>query len=248
MDKKNRLMQMQLPIFPETTKLINSSVGFFKKDEFIYYLHNGSPIFCHHVDNKSNYRYIIGNLVVSKLCHPSELCKALGISQRNAERYAQKLRAQGMESFFNQADHRGECYKMTEAVLIQAQQLLDEGRSQLNTAKTLGVSESCIRYHLKGGTLKKTLIQKAEYSPGSTSGERNFIDFEASKAIGTGATRVEERIAASRGELEQTPIRFENCQSIDHAGVLLMLPALFGTRSYGLLNTLSKDSRCLLRH
>ena len=45
-------------------------------------------------------------------------------------------------------------------------------------------------------------------------------------AIGTGATRVEERIAASRGELKQTPIRFENCQSIEHAGVLLMLPAL----------------------
>lgn len=45
-------------------------------------------------------------------------------------------------------------------------------------------------------------------------------------AIGTGATRVEERIAASRGELKQTPIRFENCQSLEHAGVLLMLPAL----------------------
>ena len=45
-------------------------------------------------------------------------------------------------------------------------------------------------------------------------------------AMGTGATRVEERIAASRGELQQTPIMFENCQSLEHAGVLLMLPAL----------------------
>lgn len=148
-------MQMQLPIFPENTKLINSSVGFFKKDEFIYYLHNGSPIFCHHVDNTNNYRYILANLVESKLCHVSEISKALGISQRNVERYAQKLRQQGIESFFNQTDHRGECYKMTESVLIHAQQLLDQGKSQLNTANTLGVSESCIRYHLKGGSLKK---------------------------------------------------------------------------------------------
>jgi hypothetical protein len=61
---------------------------------------------------------------------------------------------------------------------------------------------------------------------GSSPGERNNIDFEASKIIGTAATRVEARIAASRGELSQTPIRFEHCQSIEYAGVLLMLPAL----------------------
>jgi biotin operon repressor len=148
-------MQMQLPIFPESTKLINSSVGFFKKEDFIYYLHNGSPIFCHHIDSKNNYRYILANLVESKLCHASEISKALGISQRNVERYAQKLRQQGIESFFNQTDHRGECYKMTDPLLIQAQQLLDDGKSQLKAAKTLGVSESCIRYHLKSGNLKK---------------------------------------------------------------------------------------------
>ncbi len=150
-------MQMQMPIFPETTKLINGSVGFFKKDDFIYYLHNGSPIFCHQIDSRNNYRYIIANLVVSKLCRPSEISKALGISQRNVERYAKKFREDGMESFFNQIDHRGECYKMTEGVLIEAQQLLDAGNSQLKTAKTLGVSESCIRYHLKGGSIKKKI-------------------------------------------------------------------------------------------
>ena len=152
-------MQMQLPLFPETTKLINSIVGFFKKDEFIFYLHNGSPIFCHHKDSLNNYRYILANLVVSKLCHPCEISKALGINQRNVERYAQKLREHGMESFFNQQDHRGECYKMTEPMLIQAQQLLDSENSQLKTANILGVSESCIRYHLRSGSLKKNAIK-----------------------------------------------------------------------------------------
>ena len=150
---------MQLPLFPETTKLINSSVGFFKKEEFVFYLHNGSPIFCHHEDSLNNYRYILANLVVSKLCHPCEISKALGINQRNVERYAQKLREHGMESFFNQQDHRGECYKMTEPMLIQAQQLLDSENSQLKTANILGVSESCIRYHLRSGSIKKNAIK-----------------------------------------------------------------------------------------
>ena len=154
-------MQMQLPIFPENTKLINGSVGFFKKDGFIYYLHNGSPIFCHHVDNTNNYRYILGNLVESKLCRASEISRALGISQRNVERYAQKLRQQGIGSFFNQTDHRGECYKMTESLVLQAQQLLDNGKSQLNAANSVGVSESCILYHLKSGNLKKNVNSKS---------------------------------------------------------------------------------------
>lgn len=148
-------MQLQLPVFPETTKLINSSVGFFKERDFIYYLHNGSPIFCHHVDSMNNYRYILANLVQSKLCSASEVSRALGVSARNIERYAKKLRNHGMESFFNQTDGRGECYKMTESTLIKAQQFLDAGMSQLKTSKELGLSESCIRYHLKNGNLKK---------------------------------------------------------------------------------------------
>lgn len=73
---------------------------------------------------------------------------------------------------------------------------------------------------------KKTLVPNPEDHQGSTPWERNIIDFHASGTIGIAATRVEERVAASRGELEQTPIRFENCQSVEHAGVLLMLPAL----------------------
>jgi predicted transcriptional regulator len=85
----------------------------------------------------------------------------LGVSQRNVERYAQKLREQGIESFFNQVDHRGECYKMTDSVLVQAQELLDAGKSQLRAAKALGVSESCIRYHLKSGNLKKNTGPKS---------------------------------------------------------------------------------------
>ena len=152
---------MQLPIFPENTKLINSSVGFFKKDEFIYYLHNRSPIFCHHVDNINNYRYILANLVESKLCRSSEISRALGISQRNVERYAQKLMQQGIESFFNQTDHRGECFKMTESLVLQAQQLLEDGKTQLGTANSVGVSESCIRYHLRIGNFKKSTNSKS---------------------------------------------------------------------------------------
>lgn len=59
---------MQLPKFPQTTKLVNSNVGFFERDDFVYYLHKGSPIYCHEKNDLNSYRYIIANLVVMGLC------------------------------------------------------------------------------------------------------------------------------------------------------------------------------------
>jgi hypothetical protein len=51
-------MQMQMPFFPSTTKLVNANLGFYELDDFVYYLHNGSPIYCHPKESVSSYRYI----------------------------------------------------------------------------------------------------------------------------------------------------------------------------------------------
>lgn len=148
-------MQMQLPLFPSNTRLINSTWGVFEKDDFVYYLHNGSPVYCHHKDDLNNYRFITANLVNNKSCMPSELSKIFGINRKNFQRYAKRLREEGIKSFFNPADNRGKCYKMTPDKLKEAQKYLDTDYSQLKTANKVGVSESAIRYHIKKGTLKK---------------------------------------------------------------------------------------------
>ena len=36
--------------FPEHTKYINATLGLFSRDDYVYYLHNGSPIYCHEKD------------------------------------------------------------------------------------------------------------------------------------------------------------------------------------------------------
>jgi hypothetical protein len=148
-------MQMQLPFFPSSTKLVNANLGFYELDDFVYYLHNGSPIYCHHKDQVSSYRYICGNLVFNRLCTAAELSRALGVHRRNIERYAKAIRDNGTDDYFHKKDRRGQCHKMTSEVLEKAQKSLDSGESQLKTAKELGISESSIRYHLRKGTLKK---------------------------------------------------------------------------------------------
>jgi predicted transcriptional regulator len=148
-------MQMQLPIFPQTTKLINSNVGLFERDDFVYYLHNGSPIYCHEKNDLNSYRFIIANLVVTGLCSPIDLARALGVSNRNMQRYAKTLREKGTDWFFNKEEKRGDAHKLTDEMLGEAQKLISKFYSVCDVAKLLGVTEGAIRYHIKKGAIKK---------------------------------------------------------------------------------------------
>jgi hypothetical protein len=148
-------MQMQLPIFPQTTKLINSNVGLFERDDFVYYLHNGSPIYCHEKNDLNSYRYIIANLVVTGLCTPIDLARTLGVSNRNMQRYAKTLREKGTDWFFNKEENRGDAHKLTDEMLAEAQKLISKFYSVVDVARLLGVTEGALRYHIKKGTIKK---------------------------------------------------------------------------------------------
>jgi transposase len=149
-------MQTQIPIFPSSTKLINSSLGFFENDGFVYYLHNGNPIYCHSAGDKNSYRFIAGNLVVQNLCSITELSVALGEHRKNIERYAKTFRDKGAEYFFSRKETRGQCYKVTKENLAFIQEKLDAGYSQNQISKMLDISPSAIRYHIRNGNIKKT--------------------------------------------------------------------------------------------
>lgn len=148
-------MQMQMPFYPTETKLINGSVGVYQRDGVVYYLHHGSPLFCHNLEDKNSYRYILGNLVHNRLARISEISQALGINRKNVERYAKALKDNGIDWFFNREDNRGKCHQMTEQKMREAQDLLDEGLSHKAVGSKIEVSEGTVRYHLRSGKLKK---------------------------------------------------------------------------------------------
>ena len=148
-------MQFKLPLFPSDTKLINDYVGLREQDGFVYYIHSGSPIYCHQLDDKSSYRHTLASLVVNNLCTIGELSSCLGINRKNIERYVKAYREHGSEYFFNRPDGRGQCHKMTDELLSIIQAELDSGLRQYRTAKNHGISDSAIAYHISKGTLKK---------------------------------------------------------------------------------------------
>lgn len=148
-------MQMQFPFFPEHTKLITPTLGFRKQDDMVYYLHNGSPIFCHDEGDMKSYRYILGNLVEMGLCSPGELSKALGVPIRSVQRYAKTFREKGSDWYFHHKPKGGNNHKMRDEVMEKAQQMLDESIPVTRIAKQIGVTEGAIRHHIRSGHLKK---------------------------------------------------------------------------------------------
>ena len=148
-------MQTQLPLFPTTTRLFNPIAGVFELNDFVYYLHNGSPLFCHKVKDRNSYRYITANLVVTNLCTASEIARVFGVSARSIQLNAKALRDKGPEWFFQRKETRGKCYKFNSQSFEEAQKMLDEGKTHKEIARQLEVSESAIRYHLTTGKLKK---------------------------------------------------------------------------------------------
>ena len=148
-------MQFKLPLFPSDTKLINDYLGFREQDGFVYYIHSGSPIYCHKIEDKNSYRHTLASLVVNNLCTIGELSSALGINRKNIERYTKSYREHGSSYFFNREDGRGQCHKLTDELLSVIQEKLDSGISQYRIAKDHNISDSAIAYHITKGSLKK---------------------------------------------------------------------------------------------
>ena len=92
--------QLQLPIFPAGSSLINRQVGFERKDDRIYYFHGLLPVFSHTVDDLKSFRFITSQLIVGGNVSQSEIVKAFGVSYISVKRNVKLLRAEGSEGFF----------------------------------------------------------------------------------------------------------------------------------------------------
>jgi transposase len=154
--KKRKTMQLLLPIFPVDTKLITPSLGVYKHEDIVYYLHCGAPIFSHIAEDILSFRYITSKFILQKLCRKIEICECFGVSYDSVNRYVNKLEAKGDSEFFIKDNNRhGYAHKLLPEVIERIQKMLSEGKSNTSIARKEGLSEGTIRYAIKTGKLKK---------------------------------------------------------------------------------------------
>lgn len=148
-------MQLLLPIFPNDTKMITSSIGVFEKDDFVYYLLSGMPIHTHSKGDYESFRWITAKLVVQKLCKQTDISRCFGVSDDSVYKSVKRLREKGESGFFETNQKGGRKPKLIGDLLERVQDGINKGESNYSIAKREGLSEGTIRYALQTGTLKK---------------------------------------------------------------------------------------------
>lgn len=149
--------QMLIPFFPPNFTIINSKLGFEKRDGYVWYFNGNMPIFHHAEADLASFRMICAQLYILGNAAQSEIKKAFGLSDISVKRWVKRYRENGPSGFYETPKRRGASV-LTKPILEQAQTQLDEGKSPSSVSKELGVKYDTFRKAVSAGrlhTLKK---------------------------------------------------------------------------------------------
>lgn len=149
------MAQLLLPIFPLDTEFLTPTLGVFRKENFVYYMHNGIPIFSHSSNDLNRFRYISSHLLIQGLCRNVDIERVFHVSTDSVRRWKKKLSECGESAFFSPVVRHSTSHKLLPDVLERIQKKLQTGASVNGIAKNENISEGSIRYAIRQGRLKK---------------------------------------------------------------------------------------------
>jgi len=241
------MLQHRLPLLPDGAETISPHLALARDAQQLIFLNASGPIFTCRDDDEQALRFAAVMLSEPSLglATPSEVAKALGRHRSRVHAYRQRYRHGGAEELEVQRRGPRGASKLKGECLVRAQRLLDEGGSNREVARAVGLSEGSIRNAIREGRLRRP-AQRSPAPPATpasaASTPRARSDTDAACAGGVATKRELERALAPTGRLEAAPVQFEPAQSVARAGVLVALPALLeqgllevGERLYGRL-------------
>jgi len=238
------VLQSYIPFLPEGAKPINNHVAIHRHDGKIEFFTASGPIYACRESDAYGIRLAQGIIVSQTKTTPSELSGVLGINRSTVYRNHITYKKKGPEGLITDKKSNRSAYKLNGKTKERVQRLLNRGYSLKAAAKEAGITEGCIRYAIGQGTILGKKQQDARPQPQQalrSASDRSTEDSDC--AIGIGAKRAIERLAASTGKLIEATPGFAASEAVQHAGVLLALPALArlglleaGKKAYGALH------------
>lgn len=149
------MAQLLLPLFPCETAYLTPTLGVFRKEDLVYYMHNGVPIFSHASSDINRFRYVSSHLLLQGLCQNVDIARVFHVSTDSVRRWKNKLSEVGESAFFSASISHSSAHKLLPDVLARIQHKLDDGASVNSIAKKENISEGSIRYAIKQDKLKK---------------------------------------------------------------------------------------------
>jgi DNA invertase Pin-like site-specific DNA recombinase len=151
--------QIQMPIFPEGMKHINSELAFECREGTVYYFNGYLPVFMHDRNDLATFRMFSSQLVVNGSSTQAEIVRAFGVPLVTVKRYCKLYRQKGAAGFFVPAKRR-EGSKLTPRIIAQAQALLDEGMPVSEAGRRLGVLPNTLHKAISAGRLRACVKKK----------------------------------------------------------------------------------------
>ena len=220
------MLQSYIPFLPDGAKLVNDHVAIYRHDSQIEFYTASGPIFSCLENDLYSLRLAQGIIGTQTHVTASQLASALNVNRSTVYRNVKKYEQGGPTALIIDKGNR-EAYKLSGNRSRRVQALLNKGYSLKAAAKQIGVTEGCIRYAIKKGTIyRDTPPNKTTEStkePKSTS-ERSTEDSNC--RLGIGAKREADRVLASNGNITEATPCFSANEGVRHAGVLLALPVL----------------------
>jgi transposase len=146
--------QLQLPMFPSGTKLINNNVGVECKEGKVVYLHGHLPVFQHEAKDLKSFRYFTSQMVDTGVVRAGEVVEAFGVPLGTVKRYLNVYRAQGGSGFFQTKQRKRSATKLTGENKEKAEQLLRAGHAVAEVSRQTGVLTTTLHKAIKAGRLE----------------------------------------------------------------------------------------------
>jgi Transposase protein/Winged helix-turn helix len=219
----------ELPLLPEGALTLGPRLAVLKTAEEIIFMNASGPLMSCAREDATAKRYLGAVLMKQGLARAADLAEVLDVDRATLFRNQKLYREGGLEAL---RDGRGRgaarrAHKLTDEVLVLAQQCLAQGASQSATARAVGVSEATIRHAIKTARLHRP--RRAHQHPAQIAPrERAERDALEGQGAGTAVKRLLERNLACTGRLDEAPPQFEPVEGVANAGVLLALPAIVG--------------------
>ena len=219
------MLQIPFPLLPEGAKPINDHIAIFHEEGEVIFLNASCGIFKCSENDQYGMRLAQGVLCSAKAAKPAQLARALGLNRSTVCRNKVAYEQGGAQALLIDKGSNRSGYKLDEEKRRSAQKLLNQGVSVKRIGETIGVTEGCIRYAIRNGTLiRKEGVKREENPKHKSASQRCFEDCQS--PVGIGVKRETERVLASLGKLDEATPVFSANESVRYAGILMALPVL----------------------
>lgn len=148
------MSQLQLPMFPVGSTEVTRDLAFEKRDGRVTYFYGTLPVFSHDESDIPSFQMITAQFYLNGYVKQMDIVRAFGVSAISVKRAVKRFQEDGVKGFYAEKKTRG-AVVLTEAVLTQAQQLLDEGQASSEVADQLVIKRDTFSKAIRAGRLHR---------------------------------------------------------------------------------------------